>query len=64
MKTIGLSPHLLEWIRSYLTDRQQRVVVGGEASHVIPVLSDVPQGFGAGSFAILLYINDITETQL
>ena len=39
----GLSPHLQEWISSYLTDRQQHLVVGGEASHDNPVLLGVPQ---------------------
>jgi len=44
LEETGLNPHLLEWIRSYLTDRQQKVVVGGEASTETPVLSGVPQG--------------------
>jgi len=44
LEKTGLSPHLQEWIRSYLTDRQWRVMVGGEASHDNPVLLGVPQG--------------------
>ena len=50
----GLNPHLQEWIRSYLTDRQQVVVVGGEASHNNPVLSCISQGSVLGPLLFLL----------
>jgi len=44
LEETGLNPHMLEWIWSYLNDRQQKVVVGGDASTETPVLSGVPQG--------------------
>ena len=57
-KKTGLSTQLQEWIRSYLTDRQQLVVVGGEASHDNTVLSGVPQGLVLGPFlAFFFYIS-------
>ena len=39
-----LDDNSLSWIGSYLTDRRQRVVVGGESSVEFLVLSGVLQG--------------------
>ncbi len=66
LERTGLSPHILEWIKSYLTERQQRVVVGGEFSNNIPVLSGLPQGSVLGPLLFLIYtlMIDITELQL
>ena len=42
LEDLQLNKHLLTWIREYLTDRRQRVVVNGLASDMLPVLSGVP----------------------
>ena len=39
----GVHGDLLNWCRHYLTERQQRVVVNGEASDWLTVASGVPQ---------------------
>ena len=44
LKDINLNQHILQWISSYLFNRQQRVVVDGATSTATPVLSGVPQG--------------------
>lgn len=40
---LNLDPFIIQWVCSYLTNRSQ-LVVGGEQSSVLPVISGVPQG--------------------
>ena len=61
LKCNGINGCLLNWLRHFLTDRKQRVVVRGTCSDWSSVTSGTAQGTILGPLLFLLYINDITE---
>jgi hypothetical protein len=61
LKHNGITGKINEWIKNFLSDRTQSVVVEGETSTSIPVESGVPQGSVLEPSLFLFYINDMPD---
>ena len=61
LEQMKITGKILTWIRSFLTNRTQQVVVNGHKSIPVKVESGVPQGTVLGPALFIIYMNNVTE---
>ena len=61
LQQLGIRGKLLWWIKSFLKNRRQRVVLRNGLSSWKNVISGVPQGTILGPMLFLLYVNDMPD---
>ena len=57
----GIRGSTHKWITSWLSERFQKVVLDGQASDPVPVLSGVPKGSVIGPVLFLIFISDLRK---
>lgn len=58
---IGLDGSLIQWVASFLTDRQAQLVIDGQLGPLQPIASGLPQGSPVSPILLLIYIRGVFQ---
>ena len=59
--SFGIDGTPLKWIKSYLSDRQQKVKIDTDYSKEVPIMYGVPQGSVLGPLLFTMYIYPLAD---
>jgi hypothetical protein len=62
LRTYGITGNAVEWIKDFLANRSQKVVIKGKLSKPEWVKNGIPQGSVLGPLLFMPYVNDMPET--
>ena len=59
LQSHGIDGSLLKWIETWLRGRKQRVVINGQKSEWVEVMSGVPQGTVLAPLFFIIFVNSL-----
>ena len=62
VESFGITGKTLQWIRSFLSNRKQKVRTNGAESSWSSVMSGIPQGSIMGPILFTLFVNDLPQS--